>query len=94
MRVRVEFAAQLRSVTDCKEDCIEMADGGTVGQLVAHLGEKYGNPVRAYLLNPAGELQRSLLVIVNGMPHPGGQAGAVCLADRDCVEFLPPIGGG
>lgn len=94
MRLRVQYAAQLRSATGCTEESVELSDGGTVAQLLSHLGERYGDPVKSHLMMPTGRIQRSLLVIVNGTAHTAGHAETILLHDQDCIEFLPPIGGG
>ena len=94
MRLRVQYTAQLRSATGRHEDLIELSEGDSIATLLSHLGEKYGDSVRSHLLTPAGRIQRSLLVIVNGVAHSAGHAESVLLHDHDCVEFLPPIGGG
>ena len=94
MRLRVQYTAQLRSATGCHEDIVELSEGSSIKTLLALLGEKYGDSVRAHLLTPAGRIQRSLLVIVNGIAHTAGHSESILLHDHDCIEFLPPIGGG
>ena len=94
MRLRVEYTGQLRSATSRMDDSVELPDGASITSLLEHLGERYGDPVRSHLMTTKGQIQRSLLVVVNGVAHAAGHAATIALRDNDCVEFLPPIGGG
>jgi len=94
MRLRVEYTGQLQSAVGRSEDRVELPDGATVSALLMHLGEKCGDHVRPHLLNPVGQIQRSLLVAINGTAHAASHAASTVLRHEDNVVLLPPIAGG
>ncbi len=98
MTLRVEYTGQLRSAIGRSEDRVELPDGATVAALLVHLAEQVSVAARAHLVHQSGQqsgqIQRSLLVAVNGLALAGGQSASVVLQHNDCVVLYPPIGGG
>jgi molybdopterin converting factor small subunit len=93
IRLRVQYAAQLRALLGASEDLVELPPGSTLAQLVAHLASQRAE-AGAHLLTSAGAIRPSLLLVVNEAAVPPDQASATLLRDGDLVAFLPPIAGG
>ena len=93
---------QLRSVLDvaqvlgAKEQTVSIADGATVGGLVALLLEKHGEPLRALVMQGGGvpELAPHVKLYVNGRGVDFLEGMDTLLKDGDDVVIMPQISGG
>ena len=63
--VHISYLGLVRNVIGCREEEIEVAPGITVGELLARLIEKHGDPFRASVFRSAKELRATTLVCVN-----------------------------
>jgi len=63
--VRVSYLGLVRNVIGCREEALEVAPGITVGELLARLIEKHGDPFRASVFRSAKELRSTTLICVN-----------------------------
>lgn len=94
MKLLVEYTGQLQTVLGRAHERIELPEGATVSALARHLGEHCGEQARPHLLTPAGELQPTLLVSINGAAQSSHEAASTVLREGDTVLLLPPIAGG
>jgi hypothetical protein len=65
MRLRVQYTAQLRTVSGRAEDEVEVPEGSNLAELLRRVASELPLEAAPYLLTPGGELQPSLLVAVN-----------------------------
>ena len=91
MKLRVEYMAQLRAAAGCTHHEVELTLGNTLADLLAHLAASLAE-ARSHFLTSSGQIQPSLLVVVNGAAV--GARDGVTLKDGDVVTLLPPIAGG
>ncbi len=90
MRIAVRYMAQLRQATGVSAEEVELPDACSVGDLLARLAGRHGEPLRRLLLDRDGATQPTILVFV-GDEQAGDRA---VLADGDVVTLLSPIAGG
>jgi molybdopterin synthase sulfur carrier subunit len=94
MKLRVEYTAQLRTISGRPADEIELPAGSNVGELLQHLARHLGDGAAPHLLTSEGIAPRSLLVVVNDKAAPAYEAAHRQLQPGDTVLLLPPIAGG
>lgn len=81
MNIRAQFFAQLRDVTGVSEKIVELADGATVGDLLAKLYEQ----------TPAlGKWDKSIL-LGSGVEFVDRQH---ALRPNEMIAIMPPVQGG
>ena len=93
MRLHVKYTAQLRASLQCAEQVVELPAASRVSDLLMHLAEQH-QAGRPHLINGAGEVNASLLIVVNDSAVSARDAVSVQLNDGDVVLLLPPIAGG
>ncbi|TAJ90154.1 MoaD family protein [bacterium] len=64
-RVHVSYLGLVRNVIGRREEEIEVSPGTTVGELLARLADKHGDPFRLSVFKGNGELRSMALVCVN-----------------------------
>ncbi|NOX54903.1 MAG: MoaD/ThiS family protein [Planctomycetes bacterium] len=92
MKVKVEYAAQVKRAAGVSSEEFEFTGPCTLGELLDRIVERHGDAIREVLLDQEGCLQPSMLVFVGEDQVRGDQARP--LQDGDVVTFLPPISGG
>ena len=85
MKVTVRYLAQVKRATGVAAEEVELPDTCLLRDLLAHLAERHGEPLRQ-LLGPA------LLIFVGDEQVTSGEA--VALKDGDVVTVLAPMAGG
>lgn len=93
MKLKVKYAAQLRVALQRAEEVVECPEAETLADFIAHLASR-GDAGRPHLVNDAGAVRASLLVVVNETAVSASDAPRVILQDGDTIWFLPPIAGG
>jgi len=93
MKLRVQYTAQLRTAVGRPEDELELPDGSSLAILVGHLAQRLDD-VASHLIAADGQINRNLLVVVNGQVVGQSEAATTVLHDKDVVLLLPPIAGG
>jgi len=93
MRVRVHFAAQLRTAVGRSLENVELAAGSTVAALVEQLAAQLDGAA-PHLVAPSGQPHRSLIIVVNNSAVCSSRLATTELAAGDVVILLPPIAGG
>lgn len=93
MKVRVHFAAQLRTAIGRSVDDIELAEGHTIAALVEQLAAHFDGAA-PYLLASSGQPHGSLLIVVNDSAICSSRLATTELYSGDVVMLLPPIAGG
>ena len=92
MKLRVEYMAQLRTAAGCTHHEVDLPAGGnSLADLLTHLAASVAE-TRSHLLTSSGQVQPSLLVVINGAAV-SARTG-VTLKEGDVVTLLPPIAGG
>ena len=77
-----------------KKSQLEMADG-TVADVISHIVDRIGQPARKILLDPSGQLDLSIQVMVNDEGFlPRNKYTQRILKDGDSVKFMLLVGGG
>jgi molybdopterin converting factor small subunit len=93
MKLHLKYTAQLRTVLQRAEDHLDLPEPKSLGELLEHVAQQ--NPdARPHLFNAAGEVNSSLLMVVNDVAVPATDVSSVALRDGDAVLLLPPIAGG
>ena len=73
---------------------IEMADG-TIADVISYIVKRAGQPARKILLDPTGQLDLSIQVMVNDEGFlPRNEYNQRILKDGDSVKFMLLVGGG
>ena len=93
MKLRVEYMAQLRAAAGCAHQVVELPAGSSLADLLAHLAGGFAES-RSHLLTSSGQIQPSLLVVVNNTAVSTRDAAVTELCDGDVITLLPPIAGG
>ena len=77
-----------------KKSQLEMADG-TLADLVARIVDRHGRPAVKILLDPEGQLDLAIQVMVNDEGFlPRSEYSQRILKDGDSVKFMLLVGGG
>jgi len=77
-----------------KKSQLEMADG-TVADLVARIVDRHGRPAGKILLDPEGQLDMVIQVMINDEGFlPRSEYSQRILKDGDSVKFMLLVGGG
>ena len=92
MMLNVKYFGQLRQMTGAENEECHLPDGATLAEAIADRGEAYGDGFRAIVLDRAGAVRPSLMVVVNGAAV--DRADPPALRDGDEVFLLPAIAGG
>ena len=93
MKLRVQYTAQLRTAVGRAEEDVELPEGSTLSELLAHLATR-GRDVAVHLVTDVGAAQPSLLMAVNSAAVPAHAAAATPIKCGDVVTLMPPIAGG
>lgn len=93
MKLLVKYSAQLRTALKRAEEVIELPSASRLSELLLHLAERH-QAGRPHLVNAKGNVQASLLVVVNESAVAANDAAAWQLNEGDVVLLLPPIAGG
>ena len=64
-RVHVSYLGLVRNVIGCREEELEITSGTTVGELLAKLADRHGDPFRSSVFRTVGELRSTAIVCVN-----------------------------
>ncbi|MFO0922130.1 MAG: MoaD/ThiS family protein [Pirellulales bacterium] len=91
MTVRVEYATQLRVISGCAEEKVEIATPCTLSHLWQELVARHGERWREAVLAD-GHLRPGILLFLNDESIPFD--GALELRDRDRVCWLALVSGG
>jgi molybdopterin converting factor small subunit len=90
MKVAVRYMAQMKQAAGVAEEQVELAVSCPVRDLLLHLADRQGNPLRNLLLGPDGGPQPTVLIFIGDQ-----QVDLTArLQEGDVVTFLSPIAGG
>jgi molybdopterin converting factor small subunit len=93
MKLLVKYSAQLRTAMQRAEEVVDLPPASRLSELLMHLAELH-DAGRPHLLNAKGNVQVSLLVVVNESAVAANDAAEWQLNEGDVVLLLPPIAGG
>jgi molybdopterin converting factor small subunit len=92
VRVKVEYAAQVKKAAGIAADEFDMSGPCTLTMLLASVALRRGESVRELLFDASGAPRKSLLLFVGDtQAHPDA---ALELRDGDTVTIMTPISGG
>lgn len=96
LKVQVEYLGHIKNMTDQKrEETVETGDDVTVGDLLALLSERYGEPFRKAVYEPKGsDVKPNYIVAVNGYLLNQLKGLETRLKKGDHVTLLPIVSGG
>lgn len=92
MQVTIQYSGQLKLAVGRADERLELPEGATLDDLVRALAERHAHGVRRFFVDEAGEMQPTLMLVVNNRQVPAGTRQT--LADGDEVMLLQPISGG
>ncbi len=92
MRVSVDYSAQIKRVASCEREELEIGDGSTALDLIRHLVDVHGDPLRGCLLGEGGRLRPTILAFVNDEQLAWDVD--LGLKEGDEVVFMSAIAGG
>jgi molybdopterin synthase catalytic subunit len=81
VRIKVLFFGQLKDITRCSEDSLELPDGASLEHIFQHYASRYTR---------MRDLRQSIVIARN---HQFADASTLA-ADGDEIAFLPPVSGG
>ncbi len=87
--IKLRLFAALRELAGAKEVEVEAA---SIGEALERLAQRFGERARGILFDKQGEVQPSVLLLVNG--EPAEQGPATALRAGDTVAVLLPTAGG
>ena len=94
IQVQVDYSGQLRTAAGHGEATVELAEGTTLRGLLDRLAADAPS-LQSHLFGDDGDVQPSLLLVVNGAAVPSGEAAErVALVSGDAVSLMPPVAGG
>lgn len=93
MKIEVELMGQLRGILAQDQLVFELPRAATVQNLLRELITRCESS-RLQFLTEQGEIQPSLLLVINDQAIPTRQASSIVLTDGDHLTILPPISGG
>lgn len=95
IRVRVKHYLLIDvGPTRMRENTLILREGN-VAELIEALKQQYGRKIEEYLLNPlTGELQRGILILINGVNALSMGGLNARLNDGDEVMIIPAVAGG
>lgn len=91
MRVTVHYLAQLKQAVGVPSEVID-APPGTLYDLIRHIADRHGEPLRRLLFDASGAIQPTNLLFLNDEQIQ--QPASKTLKDGDGVMLLSPIAGG
>ena len=94
MKVNVKFFLTLRMAANASQTSVDVEEGGTFGEVVSALLDRYGEELRQELLESDGSIKRDLIVLLNGNSIDGEAILKTLAAEDDTLYFFPPIMGG
>ena len=92
MIVTVRAFAGYRAIIG-KESDLDLAEGKTIGDLLAELSSRYP-ALRGEMFTPQGELKEFINIFINGRNIAFLSSMATPLTDGDIIALFPPVAGG
>ena len=92
MNVTMEYFGQIRQSAGAESEATVLAAGATALDAVTAAAARHGAAFRRIVLDDAGALRRSVMVLVNDTPV--SKASPPALKDGDRVKLLAAIAGG
>ena len=92
MNITAVYTTQLKASLGVASETLDIADGATVGALIAALSERHGDDFTRLVLDESNSLLPSIILCIGDeQVAPGSDAP---LSDGDSVTFLSAISGG
>ena len=90
--VTLSYHAQVRAAAGVESEKVELPAAADLPAAVRAAAALHKDDFRKLVLDEAGDVRPSLLVLVNGVPAP--HSGTKALADGDEVGLLSAVSGG
>jgi MoaD family protein len=94
MKVNVRFFITLMTATNASATSVDIEEGGTFGDVVSALLNRYGEGLRQEIMEPGGSINRNLKLLVNGNFVDREAILKTPAVEGDTLYFCPPIIGG
>ncbi len=92
MKITVNYSAQLKQAAGISSESIEVDAFCSLQELVTRLAQERGESLRNLLLEPQGNLRKSILAIVNDTQI--DRQTPLQLKEGDVVTLISPLAGG
>ena len=93
MTITFQYTGQLANVSGVSEEPVELGDDPRLKPTIDQLAARHGEAYAKLVLDDAGELRPSLLVVLDGEQAEGDKA-TLDLSDVKTVMLMTPIAGG
>jgi molybdopterin synthase sulfur carrier subunit len=95
MKVVARYFAGVREIVGAREETLDLPDSSTVQDLLVILCEKYGAPLRNYILvQDSGQPSKNLNFLVDGRNVSLMDGLQTPLHEGCAFAIIPPVGGG
>ena len=95
MKVKARYFAAVREIVGRNEEDFEVPDQTTAQDFLHILSQKYGEPLREYILSKdTGELSPHLNFLVDGKSIVMMDGARTVLHEGCAFAIIPPVGGG
>jgi len=94
MRVRVQYYSLARELLGKEWDEVELPEGSTLGELLDHLIEKYGQDFKNLFYEKSGEAADRMLIFVDGSDANLAKDAHLQLKPNSRIQFFQPVAGG
>lgn len=92
MKITLTYFAQVRRLAETESDAFDLAPGATAEEAIRQAVARHGDAFGAMVLNEAGQLRPSLLVLKNGVPI--SRDGRCELKPGDALALMSAVAGG
>ncbi|MFT5467323.1 MAG: molybdopterin converting factor small subunit [Verrucomicrobiales bacterium] len=93
MEITFQYTGQLANVVGASEETVELGDDPTLKPAIDQLAQRHGESYANLVLDGAGNLRPSLLVVVDGEQADGDRAN-LDLSGVKTIMLMTPIAGG
>ena len=92
--MKIQYFAFVRELVNLREETIDVPAGTNVRNLLDLLTAKYGNKLKEYLLDGAGNPREYLQFLLNEKSISQIDGFATPLTNGSTIAIIPPVGGG
>ena len=95
MKVKVQYFARIRELTNQKEEVLDVAEKATVLDILTALSKRHGDKFREYIFDArTGEPKTYVQFLVNQDSISNLKGLSTVLTENSILAIIPPVGGG